>query len=194
MLTRHPECWLITQPSIWLCENKSFHCCKETRLIVDFQWNIGHRRIVLLGGTGVGGSKFPFIRILTKNAKNQQKLNHLIPKGKSSLANVLVGRAHNYQGGGFPHGCFKVLPSKWVKINGLDLDIGALEWSGDKGHLYWLRTMAWQPHRVTRTNGKSSHIFKLLLKIISSINLKVFPTVHHRWHTRLWSRWHPRRK
>ena len=63
-------------------------------------------------------------------------LEPLIPKGKSSLANVLVGRAHNYQGGGFPHGCFKVLLSKWVDTYSLDLDIGALEWSGDKSHLY----------------------------------------------------------
>ena len=54
--------------SFWPCENKSFHCCKETRLIVDFQWNIGHFRIVLLGGTGVGGSNLSFIRILTKIA------------------------------------------------------------------------------------------------------------------------------
>ena len=28
--------------------------------------------------------------------------------GKSGLANVLVGREHNYQGGHFKKGCFKV--------------------------------------------------------------------------------------
>ena len=28
--------------------------------------------------------------------------------GKSSLANVLVGRSHKYQGGQFRAGCFKV--------------------------------------------------------------------------------------
>ena len=65
---------------------------------------------MLLGATGVGGSNFPLVGISTKIAKTTTTvLSNLIPTGKSSLANVLVGRAHNYQGGGFSQGCFKVI-------------------------------------------------------------------------------------
>ena len=87
----------------WFCENKYFH----RRKVLPMKYRSPQDRAT--GRHRCWWVKLSSRRDFTKIAKTIKAVfSNLIPTGKSSLANVLVGRAHNYQGGGFSQGCFKV--------------------------------------------------------------------------------------
>ena len=140
----------------WFCENKYFH----RRKVLPMKYRS-------LQDRATGRHRCWWVKHSSRQDFNQNCQNNQSSAFQSysnrqvQLGQCFGGTSPQLPGGRIFSRLFQGAfsnswPSPW--------NLGALEWASDQGHLCWLGTMAWQPHRVTRTNGRSAQNIKYLFK------------------------------